>query len=193
MVAIGYREALCSFFLGYETLTVVGEAADRDEAIELAFRLAPPVTIMDVKMPRKSGIEATHLIKRTLPEVHVIGVSTQTDAFLKASMTAAGFSTFVTWPFHHEGLPIGRYRLTRKEAESLREKWISQGNLPCDHISLSLKQTDTGYLMRNLLCTQCGAEIRRNSLQRAEFYGRGRAEVVCLNPLLTERSLLPLF
>ena len=91
-----FREALCNFFLGYETLTVVGEAADGDEAIELACRLAPHVIIMDVKMPRKSGIEATHHIKRTLPEVHVIGVSTQNDAFLKASMTAAGFSTFVT-------------------------------------------------------------------------------------------------
>jgi hypothetical protein len=63
--------------------------------------------------------------------------------------------------------------MTRKEAESLREKWITEGNLPCDHISLSLKQTDTGYLMTNLLCTKCGAEIRRNSLQRAEFHGRG--------------------
>ncbi len=91
-----FREALCSFFLGYETLTVVGEAADGDEAIELAFRLAPHVIIMDVKMPRKSGVEATQQIKHALPEIHVIGVSTQDDTFLKASMKAAGFSTFVT-------------------------------------------------------------------------------------------------
>jgi hypothetical protein len=63
--------------------------------------------------------------------------------------------------------------VTRKEAESLREKWISEGNLPCDHISLRLKQTDTGYLMNNLFCRQCGAEIRRNSLQRADFHGWG--------------------
>jgi len=91
-----FREALCSFLLGYETLTVVGEAADGDEAIELAFRLAPHVIIMDVKMPRKSGVEATQRIKRALPEIHIIGVSTQHDTFLKASMKAAGFSTFVT-------------------------------------------------------------------------------------------------
>jgi hypothetical protein len=64
-------------------------------------------------------------------------------------------------------------RLTKKEAESLRKKWIREGNLPCDHISLSLKQTDTGYLMRNLLCTQCGVEIKRNTLQLDEFHGRG--------------------
>ena len=91
-----FRKAICSFLLGYETLTVVGEAADGDEAIELAFRLAPHVIIMDVKMPRKSGVEATQRIKRALPEIHIIGVSTQHDTFLKASMKAAGFSTFVT-------------------------------------------------------------------------------------------------
>jgi len=91
-----FREALCSFLLGYESLTVVGEAADGDEAIELALRLNPHVIIMDVKMPRKSGVEAAQQIKRTLPEVHVIGVSTQNDTFLKASMKAAGFSTFIT-------------------------------------------------------------------------------------------------
>ena len=91
-----FREALCSFLLGYESLTVVGEAADGNEAIELALRLNPHVIIMDVKMPRKSGVEAAQQIKRTLPEVHVIGVSTQNDTFLKASMKAAGFSTFIT-------------------------------------------------------------------------------------------------
>jgi hypothetical protein len=63
--------------------------------------------------------------------------------------------------------------MTRKEAKSLREKWISEGDLPCDHISLSLKHTDTGYLMNSLICMQCGAEIKRTSLQRAEFHGRG--------------------
>jgi DNA-binding NarL/FixJ family response regulator len=76
--------ALCSFLLGYYPLTVIGEAADGDEGI------------MDVKMPRTIGIEATQRIKQTLPDIHVIGVSTQNDTYLKASMTAAGSSTFVT-------------------------------------------------------------------------------------------------
>jgi DNA-binding NarL/FixJ family response regulator len=91
-----FREALCSLLLGYEPLTIIGEAADGDEAIELALRHVPHVIIMDVKMPRKNGIEATQRIKRVLPGVHVIGISTQNDTFLKAAMRAAGFSTFIT-------------------------------------------------------------------------------------------------
>src|SRR5689334_3834413 len=96
-----FREALCSFFQGYETLSVVGEAADGDEAIELALRLAPHIIIMDVKMPRKNGIEATQRIKQALPEIHVIGVSTQNDTYLRASMEAAGSSTFITKDIAH--------------------------------------------------------------------------------------------
>ena len=91
-----FREALCSFFLDYESLTVVGEAADGDEAVEMAFRLVPHIIIMDVKLPRRSGVEATQRIKQALPEIHIIGVSTQNDAFLKTSMQAVGSSTFVT-------------------------------------------------------------------------------------------------
>ena len=91
-----FRESLCSFFLDYEPLTVVGEAADGEAAIEMAFRLAPHVIIMDVKMPSMSGVEATRRIKRFLPGVHVIGISTQDDTFIKESMKAVGSSHFVT-------------------------------------------------------------------------------------------------
>jgi DNA-binding NarL/FixJ family response regulator len=91
-----FRETLCSVFLPYESMIIVGEAADGEAAIELAVRLAPHVIIMDVKMPRISGVEATRRIKRFLPGVHVIGVSTQDDTFIKESMKAVGASHFVT-------------------------------------------------------------------------------------------------
>ena len=64
MILLPFGSTLCSFFLGYESLTVVGEAADGEAAIEMAFRLTPHVIIMDVKMPRISGVEATRRIKR---------------------------------------------------------------------------------------------------------------------------------
>ena len=90
-----FRESLSNLFLDYETLTIVGEAADGEAAVEMAFRLLPHIIVMDVKMPRISGVEATRRIKRFLPGVHVIGISTQDDTFIKESMKAVGSCHFL--------------------------------------------------------------------------------------------------
>ena len=53
---------------GYE---IVGEAGDGQEAVELAEQLNPDLVIMDVKMPRRDGIDAASEIasKRIAPIV----------------------------------------------------------------------------------------------------------------------------
>ena len=101
-----FRESLHSLFSDHKALTIVGEAADGVTAIEMASRLTPHVIIMDVIMPRMDGIEATRRIKRILPDIHVIGVSTLDDPFIKESMKAAGSSHFVTKDCAHTLLGI---------------------------------------------------------------------------------------
>ena len=55
-----------------DSITIVGEAADGETAVELVGRLQPDVVLMDVQMPGRGGIEATRRISATHPEVAVL-------------------------------------------------------------------------------------------------------------------------
>jgi DNA-binding NarL/FixJ family response regulator len=57
-------------------LEVVGQASDGMEAIEMAERLRPDVVLMDLHMPRKGGVAATREITRSLPNTHVLVLTT---------------------------------------------------------------------------------------------------------------------
>src|SRR6476469_7048677 len=53
-------------------IEVIAEAADGAEARELAVRERPDLAILDVKMPKLTGLQATREIKRQAPEVSVL-------------------------------------------------------------------------------------------------------------------------
>ncbi len=61
---------------GYE---ICGEAADGQEAVQRARELKPDVIVMDISMPRLSGLEATSLIRSSLPDCEIV-LLTQHDA-----------------------------------------------------------------------------------------------------------------
>ena len=59
--------------LSYESdLTVVGEASNGREAVEMATRLRPDVVVMDLAMPVMAGASATAKITASLPATHVV-------------------------------------------------------------------------------------------------------------------------
>ena len=53
-------------------IDVVGEAEDGHEAVRRAQELMPDVILMDVRMPKRSGIQATQQIKDLLPHVKIL-------------------------------------------------------------------------------------------------------------------------
>lgn len=69
---------------------VVGGAANGREAIALAQNLQPDLVVMDISMPEVDGIEATHVLNSTLPQVKVVALSMKSDRFSVLAMFAAG-------------------------------------------------------------------------------------------------------
>jgi len=57
-------------------LEVVAEAADGLEALDLARRFRPDVVLMDIRMPRLDGIQATHRLLTELPDTRVVVLTT---------------------------------------------------------------------------------------------------------------------
>ncbi|CAN5547024.1 response regulator transcription factor [soil metagenome] len=67
-----FRRGLQMVLEGEPDINVVGEAGDGHEAIERAEMATPDVVLMDVRMPRRTGIEATRAIKDTLPSTKIL-------------------------------------------------------------------------------------------------------------------------
>jgi DNA-binding NarL/FixJ family response regulator len=66
-----FRDSLRSL-LEAHGLTVIGEARNGREAVELARRLKPDIVLMDLSMPEMDGLAATRLLSAEQPEVKVV-------------------------------------------------------------------------------------------------------------------------
>ena len=70
------RSALVLMLGGQPDLTVVGEASDGREALRRVDELQPGVVLMDIRMPRMSGLEATRALHQRPDPPHVIVLTT---------------------------------------------------------------------------------------------------------------------
>lgn len=96
------RSGLRTLLAAQPGITVVGEAADGVEAVEQALRLRPDVVLMDVRMPRRNGIEATRQllaesaesVASAEPPKVVVITTFENDGYVTAALSA-GASGFV--------------------------------------------------------------------------------------------------
>jgi len=69
------RQGLRMFLSLDSDFEIVGEAADGNAALKLARELQPDVVLMDLLMPGMDGIEATGILRREMPDIEVIALT----------------------------------------------------------------------------------------------------------------------
>ena len=90
------RRGLQSLLAKQERLTVVGEAADGDEALQKALAMAPDVALLDISMPRRDGLEVTSLLRKQAPKTKVLILSVHSNKEYIFRIIQAGAHGYVS-------------------------------------------------------------------------------------------------
>ena len=120
-------------------IQVVGQAADGAEAVELAQRLKPDVVLMDLHMPRKSGVLATREITAALPRTRVMVLTTFDRDELVFDAVRAGAQAYLLKDASEDevletvrAVHRGESRLTPQVARKVMDQFRSLANRLAD-------------------------------------------------------------
>jgi DNA-binding NarL/FixJ family response regulator len=90
-----FREGLRALFSAIGDIDLVGEAANGEQAVELAEKLQPDLILMDIDMPGMGGVEATRGILRKIPSTGIVMVTMLEDDASVFSAMRAGARGYV--------------------------------------------------------------------------------------------------
>lgn len=89
------RESTRSLLDSEPDLRIIDEAKDGQETIDLCRLQCPELVLMDVRMPKVNGLEATRTIKEELPTKKVLIVSASEDPLFVSEAIRAGADGYV--------------------------------------------------------------------------------------------------
>ncbi len=110
------RESLATMLGLLDGIELVATASDGEEASALAAEHRPQVVLMDLRMPRLDGIEATRLLHERQPEVRVIALTTYADDESVLAALRAGARGYLTKDASAEDIRAAIFSVAAGEA-----------------------------------------------------------------------------
>jgi two-component system response regulator NreC len=89
------RSGIATLLQSSKDIQIVGEAEDGDEAIRKTGELQPDVVVIDLSMPKLSGIEATKILKRKYPDTQVLVLTMHENEEYVFQILKSGASGYV--------------------------------------------------------------------------------------------------
>ncbi len=89
------RESMRNLIDGQEDMEVVGEASNGEEAVLLSRDLKPDIAVMDIVMPKLSGIEASKGIKKVSPGTAILILTAYDDVQYVLGLLEAGAAGYL--------------------------------------------------------------------------------------------------
>ena len=128
------RRGLRALLAAYPEVEIAGEASDGIEAVRLVAELEPQVVLMDLSMPRMTGVDAIAEIKRLHPKTRVLALTAYTEADLVSRTLLAGADGYLLKNVAAEELATairraaeGRLYLSPEVGKLLIESCITRG------------------------------------------------------------------
>lgn len=98
------RQILADRLGGMAEVEIVGQATDGEEAVRQTEAVRPEVVLLDLQMPRMSGLQALRAIRKMVPEARVVVLTNHADAVYRRTCIAAGAAFFLDKSTDLEGL-----------------------------------------------------------------------------------------
>jgi DNA-binding NarL/FixJ family response regulator len=131
-----FREGLRVVLDNADDISIIGEAGNGQEVLELVISEKPDVIVTDIQMPEMDGIELTKELQEVYPEIKIIGLTMYEEDYLVVEMLEAGARGYLMKDTNRERL-----------IEAIRVVYAN-GRYFCESTSMKLMKKIAGSKLR---------------------------------------------
>jgi DNA-binding NarL/FixJ family response regulator len=157
------RAGLTGILDAADDMAVVGVAADGIEAVDVVERERPDIVLMDMRMPRRTGDEATALLRESAPEVRVIVLTTYESDDVIVRAIAAGASGYLLKAAPEDELLAGIRAVAAGEvalAPSVARVLVARAGRPVEAPVLTAREVEVlGLVAQGLSNREIGVRL----------------------------------